>query len=308
MDSNHRSTPLLFQSTPPCGGRLMARRHPRRDDAVSIHAPVRGATTQILGRTPLLQVSIHAPVRGATIGALLTVLGQMVSIHAPVRGATFCYSCQLRPIGGFNPRPRAGGDAVGQGLAQGVDVSIHAPVRGATITGSNTIVGRLVSIHAPVRGATNRTPDAPLDITVSIHAPVRGATAAEILLTQANAGFNPRPRAGGDTLDDVVAHLRKVSIHAPVRGATFPAGVPMPPICFNPRPRAGGDFRCPHHADILFAVSIHAPVRGATGQEQGKGRGCQVSIHAPVRGATLTLAWQGTIEGVSIHAPVRGAT
>ena len=55
---------------------------------VSIHAPVRGATSIVAQHPPYLAVSIHAPVRGATrVRASLEVLEQ-VSIHAPVRGAT----------------------------------------------------------------------------------------------------------------------------------------------------------------------------------------------------------------------------
>ena len=33
---------------------------------VSIHAPARGATTELLPLSPLWAVSIHAPARGAT--------------------------------------------------------------------------------------------------------------------------------------------------------------------------------------------------------------------------------------------------
>ena len=55
-------------------------------------------------------------------------------------------------------------------------------------------------------------------------------------------GFNPRPRAGGDTHEATIVRER---------------------ASFNPRPRAGGDpivaarYSCTQ-------VSIHAPVRGAT--------------------------------------------
>ena len=79
--------------------------------AVSIHAPVKGATSSTLlislhadcfnprsregsdavegdagGRHPA--VSIHAPVKGATAAHLLGAQGYLVSIHAPVKGAT----------------------------------------------------------------------------------------------------------------------------------------------------------------------------------------------------------------------------
>ena len=56
---------------------------------------------------------------------------------------------------GFNPRPRAGGDApiLFRTFSKNT-VSIHAPVRGATIRSSRSDPYSSVSIHAPVRGAT----------------------------------------------------------------------------------------------------------------------------------------------------------
>ena len=58
-------------------------------DAISIHAPVWGAT--ICGGVPraVIGISIHAPVWGATESEPLTVSLVLISIHAPVWGATF---------------------------------------------------------------------------------------------------------------------------------------------------------------------------------------------------------------------------
>ena len=58
--------------------------------AISIHAPVKGATLeQIHFYVFFSTISIHAPVKGAT---LRPSLGQsqyrQISIHAPVKGAT----------------------------------------------------------------------------------------------------------------------------------------------------------------------------------------------------------------------------
>ncbi|MDK2809545.1 MAG: hypothetical protein PWR27_254, partial [Petroclostridium sp.] len=55
---------------------------------VSIHAPVRGATSGDVLRQMELFVSIHAPVRGATSIMANVIIKSSVSIHAPVRGAT----------------------------------------------------------------------------------------------------------------------------------------------------------------------------------------------------------------------------
>ena len=78
---------MMFQSTHPCGVRLVSLANPCYDYGVSIHAPVWGATQRktdapaTAGFNPrtrvgcdhwlvfffrLLQVSIHAPVWGAT--------------------------------------------------------------------------------------------------------------------------------------------------------------------------------------------------------------------------------------------------
>ena len=102
-------------------------------DAISIHAPARGATaannntarnamlfqsTHPRGVRPLVGleftiavwISIHAPARGATGLGERGELGEDISIHAPARGATRgCYKCKDRAI-----------------------ISIHAPARGAT--------------------------------------------------------------------------------------------------------------------------------------------------------------------------------
>ena len=55
---------------------------------VSIHAPVRGATSIVIVFINVKNVSIHAPVRGATCQYSKVDTTEDVSIHAPVRGAT----------------------------------------------------------------------------------------------------------------------------------------------------------------------------------------------------------------------------
>ncbi len=166
---------------------------------VSIHAPVRGATTKPAsasrwtvfqstrpcGARQQLRCSFHEVTMFQSTrpcGARPPQPGRrrpaaQVSIHAPVRGAT---------VQGDPPRP------------EGRPVSIHAPVRGATGVGRIAAQLAPVSIHAPVRGATTPADAAPRTVIVSIHAPVRGATRQGLQVTA----------------------LRPVSIHAPVRGAT----------------------------------------------------------------------------------------
>ena len=52
---------------------------------------------------------------------------------------------------------------------------------------------------------------------VSIHAPAREATVCAAPLTTGGAGFNPRPRAGGDESPGQRFRGFGVSIHAPAR-------------------------------------------------------------------------------------------
>ena len=67
-------------------GRLLLR--------ISIHAPVKGATPDLVEESvQVFSISIHAPVKGATSSRLNIGIEVRISIHAPVKGATFRYAC-----------------------------------------------------------------------------------------------------------------------------------------------------------------------------------------------------------------------
>ena len=104
-----------------------------RNDAVSIHAPVKGATLFVSCYLLFFFVSIHAPVKGATNFQTLFFLFfccfnprtregcDYIHIHHPLRGRC------------FNPRTREGCDLGNSpGVLHRHYVSIHAPVKGAT--------------------------------------------------------------------------------------------------------------------------------------------------------------------------------
>jgi len=98
--------------------------------------------------------------------------------------------------GGFNPRPRKGGD-------------------------QNPHLCReqqMVSIHAPARGATEVRFIQPLTDDVSIHAPARGATACHAGAHIGTLGFNPRPRKGGDSQNRVYRHCDRCFNPRPRKG------------------------------------------------------------------------------------------
>ena len=142
--------------------------------------------------------------------------------------------------------------------------------------------------------------------------------------------FNPRPRAGGDYLRELLQEAREVSIHAPARGATKDLHDTVKAALFQSTPPRGGRHRgirtwgseglfqsTPprggrparvHHGSGRCCVSIHAPARGATAATDLTPSPSLVSIHAPARGATHRGAFPDALSLVSIHAPARGAT
>ena len=260
-------------------------------EAVSIHAPARGATQPCRAHSPADASCFNPRARAGRDPA------------RPAENATRAMFQSTRPRGARRYR------AI-EHDAHGARVSIHAPARGATrsmrlMQDAQT----LVSIHAPARGATSRSaclcvtgvacfnPRARAgrdissqtiadvsDGSVSIHAPARGATACE------SFGLHRRWR---------------VSIHAPARGATTyrdtaticeacfnpraragrDAASPPAPTCgrcrFNPRARAGRDLR---PADELVSCSTCFNPRARAGRDQG-GR---------TRGPTSRCVFQST--------------
>ena len=170
--------------------------------SISIHAPVKGATTigiihiyAIADFNPrtregcdnvllivikhLFVISIHAPVKGATVNDfhhLLFVL--LISIHAPVKGATHGFPCCKFVDTNFNPRTREGCDTK----------EINRALKDLSI-----------SIHAPVKGATKMEDYIYRMMDISIHAPVKGATIVTVGDSPAQGHFNPRTREGCDT-------------------------------------------------------------------------------------------------------------
>ena len=102
---------LMFQSTPPRGGRPAAGR--------------RGCTRPT--------VSIHAPARGATDGCIQGFNRVDGFNPRPRAGGDQSSPSRSGPPQCFNPRPRAGGDACLRAGVKPRFVSIHAPARGATM-------------------------------------------------------------------------------------------------------------------------------------------------------------------------------
>ena len=123
---------IEFQSTPPRGRRRRGLLHVTHDAGFNPRPRAGGddslprIQTRSIGFNPRpraggdadcqydwrtrKRVSIHAPAREATILTVSMLPSSSVSIHAPAREATPSLTWNGGLYGGFNPRPRAGGD------------------------------------------------------------------------------------------------------------------------------------------------------------------------------------------------------
>ena len=168
-------------------------------------------------------VSIHAPLRGATsCQQRALTLEPVVSIHAPLRGAT--WRSPRQPASGtcFNPRAPAGRDAGRwERDSQCPSFNPRAPA-------GRDLILELSQPTYSVFQSTRPCGARPLPACVyngyecvSIHAPLRGATTCPSRTLGDPRCFNPRAPAGRDpvTASKGVLHAT-VSIHAPLRGAT----------------------------------------------------------------------------------------
>ena len=145
-----------FQSTHPCGVRRSCRGRRLHAVLVSIHAPLRGATSSrstswawwrsFNPRTPAwcdydvayrmvnFQVFQSTHPCGVRLDQTEWIEEECgVSIHAPLRGATRGSSTTRSASRRFNPRTPAGCDFFCLDEDKLVIVSIHAPLRGATV-------------------------------------------------------------------------------------------------------------------------------------------------------------------------------
>ena len=191
---------------------------------VSIRAPARGATIFSGSSSTALARFQSAPPRGGRLFTGMDIHTVIVFQSAPPRGGRLdSYLWLTGGRDGFNPRPRAGGDARhGFGRRDQHRVSIRAPARGATATDVQRDKANAVSIRAPARGATSKL--------------MHGLTET--------CRFNPRPRAGGDIAESSNRPSPSPFQSAPPRGGRHQRALlqlQQQPFGFNPRPRAGGD-------------------------------------------------------------------
>ena len=167
-----------------------------RRGGVSIHAPARGATCDMVANKLTGEFQSTRP-RGARLEPLKEYNNKKVSIHAPARGATNDGSGMkdtprfqsTRPRGarptasprswhlyGFqSTRPRGARRRAAQAGAGGAGFNPRARA-GRDVWTAPSRRSATVSIHAPARGATRGLELYHTAQKVSIHAPARGAT------------------------------------------------------------------------------------------------------------------------------------
>ena len=112
MHRHKVALPTEFQSTRPCGARLLSALSCMRLLWVSIHAPLRGATLGDARKELYDYVSIHAPLRGATWDARLGAETNWFQSTRPCGARPPMRRRRSSPLHSFNPRAPAGRDLV----------------------------------------------------------------------------------------------------------------------------------------------------------------------------------------------------
>ena len=186
-----------FNSRPSARGDIDIPEHDVKA-GISIHAPPRGATQDVLDCVPIPQISIHAPPRGATAIKAFSLSDVDIFQFTPLREGRLRHSGRLPADAYFNSRPSARGDTAEMPRTiKYLYISIHAPPRGATKSHSRQFRRLHISIHAPPRGATPGGLRRESGRAISIHAPPRGATHTPARPARC-WNFNSRPSARGD--------------------------------------------------------------------------------------------------------------
>ena len=191
------------------------------DWKISIHAPAKGATCGVPSRTQHNTISIHAPAKGATIRQQVDHHALKISIHAPAKGATDFTTREIILFRHFNPRSREGSDRTSiikfiiifyfnprsrEGSDQRVpDYYQRAQQFQSTLPRRE----RRLWLRDHSRGNYFN----PRSREGSDHCTCRSAQPAK-------AHFNPRSREGSDGRGGARGACRGISIHAPAKGAT----------------------------------------------------------------------------------------
>ena len=169
---------LVFQSTPPCGGRH-----------------------KILSDNPLITLFQSTPPCGGRQG-FTSILppGKNVSIHAPVRGATNRLCMGATTLFCFNPRPRAGGDDISLFPFTRVISFNPRPRAGGDHLFSGAASVSFLFQSTPPCGGRPLAEDQRCCVPCFNPRPRAGGDRLYLYPSTWEKCFNPRPRAGGDRM------------------------------------------------------------------------------------------------------------
>ena len=144
-------------------------------------------------------ISIHAPVKGAT-SSIRRLMQRLPNFNPRSReGSDWFFEQYYNFCKNFNPRSREGSDRDTKQFQDTILISIHAPVKGATLFKLDGLLSNRISIHAPVKGATNRLWNEVEKIEFQSTLPWRERL-KRLRSTRNPSNFNPRSREGSDFL------------------------------------------------------------------------------------------------------------
>ncbi len=190
-------------------GATLVRYHRSNPTSVSIHAPVKGATTQPRGPQTLRRVSIHAPVKGATRVVLPEPMGNDSFNPRTREGCDFQPQTLLTIALCFNPRTREGCDSETFFVFLfPTVVSIHAPVKGATMQNTRGIP-EFKRFNPRTREGCDGLEKSKKKRVASFNPRTReGCDPSLLSLKSPVKCFNPRTREGCDLSDMLGRALR----------------------------------------------------------------------------------------------------
>ena len=176
--------------------------------SVSIHAPARGATTDIPSECCTNAFQSTRPHGARPMHEAGKPAFVRVSIHAPARGATSASDVRQAAATGFNPRARTGRDWSRAALISSIDLFQSTRPHGARPSASMALAC-FSSFQSTRPHGARRPPTLPqfVALCVSIHAPARGATGIFRMLPSCAGCFNPRARTGRDEISAILLQL-----------------------------------------------------------------------------------------------------
>ena len=151
--------------------------------------------------SPALVISIHAPVKGATSSLVPgTPSSPAISIHAPVKGATRRARTAVTRSGFQSTLPRRERRRHSQMLLHRMQFQSTLPRMERPPDPEPVVIGEKFQSTLPRRERLRRTRTRFQQLCISIHAPAKGATQALPPIAVLRRYFNPRSREGSDPL------------------------------------------------------------------------------------------------------------